>query len=287
MQKEVMMNRIVKRITALAVAAAMATAPAMAVSAASGSEIETEVRGWFPNLSEDDLQVIFEIEDIIRNSPEDMPYLVEEILEYVSSVRSQDIYDPERMVIAYVVFKGYLSREQCLGAGMDGAVLDETLAKLGVNVNALPAAPVQSAPAWRQDAKGWWVQRPDGSYLVNEWYQSNGLWYYMGADGYMLTNTVTPDGCKVNADGVWVQEQPESSAAQGSKSQELSEQYKDYVVLTSDADEGEILVEMANIVGLDCVVHQGMYLMSPEAYEEFDKLISEGYFDQYLADLGI
>ncbi len=103
----------------------------------------------------------------------------------------------------------------------------------------------------------------------------------------MLTNTVTPDGCKVNADGVWVQEQPESSAAQGSKSQELSEQYKDYVVLTSDADEGEILVEMANIVGLDCVVHQGMYLMSPEAYEEFDKLISEGYFDQYLADLGI
>lgn len=103
------MNRIVKRITALAVAAAMATAPAMAVSAASGSEIETEVRGWFPNLSEDDLQVIFEIEDIIRNSPEDMPYLVEEILEYVSSVRSQDIYDPERMVIAYVVLKDILA----------------------------------------------------------------------------------------------------------------------------------------------------------------------------------
>ncbi len=28
----------------------------------------------------------------------------------------------------------------------------------------------------------------------------------MGADGYMLTNTTTPDGYPVNADGVWEQE---------------------------------------------------------------------------------
>ena len=60
---------------------------------------------------------------------------------------------------------------------------------------------------WKQNDKGWWVERPDGSYLVNEWYQSqaSGLWYYMGADGYMVTNTITPDGYQVNADGVWVQ----------------------------------------------------------------------------------
>ena len=60
---------------------------------------------------------------------------------------------------------------------------------------------------WKQDDKGWWVERSDGSYLVNEWFQSSasGLWYYMGADGYMLTNTTTPDGYFVNSDGVWVQ----------------------------------------------------------------------------------
>ena len=60
---------------------------------------------------------------------------------------------------------------------------------------------------WVSDNNGWRVQNTDGTYLTNAWYQSqaSGLWYYMGADSYMLTNTTTPDGYKVNADGVWVQ----------------------------------------------------------------------------------
>ncbi|HIR04708.1 MAG TPA: hypothetical protein IAB28_01895 [Candidatus Copromonas faecavium] len=60
---------------------------------------------------------------------------------------------------------------------------------------------------WRSNSVGWWVERPDGTYLTNSWYQSpaSSLWYYMGADGYMLTDTTTPDGYYVNADGVWVQ----------------------------------------------------------------------------------
>ena len=61
------------------------------------------------------------------------------------------------------------------------------------------------AAEWKQDEKGWWVENEDGSYLVNQWYQSpaSGLWYYMGSDGYMLTNTTTPDGYYVNAAGEW------------------------------------------------------------------------------------
>ncbi len=64
-----------------------------------------------------------------------------------------------------------------------------------------------SAATWKQDSIGWWVENEDGSYLKNQWYQSpeSGLWYYMGTDGYMLTNTTTPDGYLVNADGVWNQ----------------------------------------------------------------------------------
>lgn len=60
---------------------------------------------------------------------------------------------------------------------------------------------------WASNDKGWWIQYNDGSYLTNAWYQSpaSGLWYYMGADGYMLTNTTTPDGYCVNVDGVWAQ----------------------------------------------------------------------------------
>ena len=59
---------------------------------------------------------------------------------------------------------------------------------------------------WKSNSKGWWVDKKSGGYLTNAWFQSpvSGLWYYMGSDGYMLTNTTTPDGYKVNASGVWV-----------------------------------------------------------------------------------
>ncbi|RHR46055.1 hypothetical protein DWX10_27250 [Clostridium sp. AF18-27] len=62
------------------------------------------------------------------------------------------------------------------------------------------------AETWKKDSKGWWVQSDDGTYLTNQWYQSpeSGLYYYMGADGYMLYDTITPDGFYVNADGVWI-----------------------------------------------------------------------------------
>ena len=56
-----------------------------------------------------------------------------------------------------------------------------------------------ATPEWRQDATGWRVQNPDGSYLMNQRHQFNGLWYYMGADGYMLANAITLDGYTVNA----------------------------------------------------------------------------------------
>lgn len=62
-----------------------------------------------------------------------------------------------------------------------------------------------SSQTWVSDASGWRVQNVDGSYLTDQWFQYNNQWYYMGADGYMLVNTTTPDGYTVNADGVWVQ----------------------------------------------------------------------------------
>lgn len=60
--------------------------------------------------------------------------------------------------------------------------------------------------SWEQDANGWRLKNTDGSYLSNVWHQdTDGKWYYMGTDGYMMTNTMTPDGYKVGADGVWIQ----------------------------------------------------------------------------------
>lgn len=75
---------------------------------------------------------------------------------------------------------------------------------------------------WKQDNTGWWYQNADGSYPANSWKEINGVWYYfegngymasnkwignyyVGASGAMLTNTTTPDGYQVGADGAWIQ----------------------------------------------------------------------------------
>lgn len=93
-------------------------------------------------------------------------------------------------------------RNWCVNGGADAADLDATIARL---TGQAASATATSSPSWKQDAKGWWVENPNGTYLTNQWFESNGKWYYMGADGYMLINTTTPDGYTVNADGVWVQ----------------------------------------------------------------------------------
>ena len=66
------------------------------------------------------------------------------------------------------------------------------------------------AGTWKQDNKGWWYQRDNGSYPSNgwEWIDGNndGIaeCYYFDSVGYMLANTTTPDGYQVNADGAWI-----------------------------------------------------------------------------------
>ena len=71
-------------------------------------------------------------------------------------------------------------------------------------IAAAVSVPVQ-AGEWRSDAKGWWYAEDDGSYPVSQWKEVNGKYYYFGADGYMLADTVTPDGYQVGADGAWIQ----------------------------------------------------------------------------------
>lgn len=79
--------------------------------------------------------------------------------------------------------------------------------------------------AWQRDNVGWWYRNANGSYTVNGWQQINGAWYCFNNVGYMrtgwiqagnawyycdtnsgamLTNTTTPDGYRLDANGVWV-----------------------------------------------------------------------------------
>lgn len=59
---------------------------------------------------------------------------------------------------------------------------------------------------WEKNATGWWYQENDGSYPLNCWKEIKEKWYYFNQDGYMSSNTITPDGYRVGADGAWIQD---------------------------------------------------------------------------------
>ena len=62
------------------------------------------------------------------------------------------------------------------------------------------------AGEWKQDTTGWWYQNDNGSYPINCWQEINGKQYYFNESGYMLVNTITPDGKQVGINGELVQE---------------------------------------------------------------------------------
>lgn len=72
---------------------------------------------------------------------------------------------------------------------------------------ALAVSGTAMAGEWKQDAKGWWWQFEDGSYLKSRTATLDGNRdgigeiYYFDDNGYMLSSTTTPDGGTVNAAG--------------------------------------------------------------------------------------
>ena len=57
------------------------------------------------------------------------------------------------------------------------------------------------AGTWKQDEKGYWYVNDDGTYPTNTWMTIDGKEYYFNADGYLLVNTITPDGFTVDSNG--------------------------------------------------------------------------------------
>ena len=84
---------------------------------------------------------------------------------------------------------------------------------------------------WKRNNVGWWYEYSDGSYPRNGWLSIKNVWYCFDAAGYMrmgwiqagdgkwyycdpregsnqgamMVNTTTPDGYRVDANGVWIQ----------------------------------------------------------------------------------
>ena len=73
------------------------------------------------------------------------------------------------------------------------------------------------AGEWKQEGSTWKYQNDDGSLAKNTWQWINGRSYCFDGNGVMYSNTTTPDGYTVNADGAWtvngvVQEQTNSAS---------------------------------------------------------------------------
>lgn len=64
------------------------------------------------------------------------------------------------------------------------------------------------ATGWRHFTNGdWYYFAPESGHMVfSEWVQDGGAWYYLGSNGVLLTNTTTPDGKKVDENGIWIQQ---------------------------------------------------------------------------------
>ena len=97
------------------------------------------------------------------------------------------------MVVNTTTPDGYYVDENGVWDGKESTVIAEKK-NLGPGVD----------KGWEPIDIGWKFKQEDGTYLTNAWRQdSNGKWYYLNEDGWMLKDTNTPDGYHVDAKGVW------------------------------------------------------------------------------------
>ncbi len=69
------------------------------------------------------------------------------------------------------------------------------------------AASGETSEGWEKSGDSWKYKLADGSYVTNAWKQDgDGKWYYFDEASRMVTDTTTPDGFYVGADGVWSEE---------------------------------------------------------------------------------
>lgn len=85
----------------------------------------------------------------------------------------------------------------------DGIMLADTITPDGIYVNP-HGEKVSYYPGWVQDGSKWRYVMKNGYYAASTWVQdTDGKWYYFDIAAYMDTDSVTPDGFYVDANGVW------------------------------------------------------------------------------------
>ena len=59
------------------------------------------------------------------------------------------------------------------------------------------------ATSWYREGNTWYYLTGTGA-ISQRWYQLGGKWYYFYQNGVMACSATTPDGCRVDASGVWI-----------------------------------------------------------------------------------
>ena len=91
-----------------------------------------------------------------------------------------------------------------LPSNVDKSTLPPEVKKYLINVDGTDAGAYEGTEpsGWvlREDGR-YQYRKPDGSYVSNSWLNVEDELYYMDSEGYMLFDTITPDGSYVNASG--------------------------------------------------------------------------------------
>lgn len=90
-----------------------------------------------------------------------------------------------------------------LPGGVSSSALPAEARKYLINADGSDAGAYvgTDTPGWTQENGQWMYRRPDGSFVSGSWLSVDEQQYYMDQNGIMLSDTVTPDGYYVNANG--------------------------------------------------------------------------------------
>lgn len=90
-----------------------------------------------------------------------------------------------------------------LPGGVSSSELPDEVRKYLINVDGSDAGAYSGTVTngWVKENDHWFYRKPDGSLVSNGWLNIDDKNYYMDENGFMLADTITPDGIYVNAKG--------------------------------------------------------------------------------------